>query len=93
MLRRAMIARVLMAAVSAVLLASLMQAQNSRGSVRGTVQDATGARVASAKIVVQSVESSVVRGTVSEDRGEFRVDDLQTGTYCSGNSSEQARLV
>jgi hypothetical protein len=81
MLRRAMIARVLIAAVSAVLLASLMQAQNSRGSVRGTVQDATGARVASAKIVVQSVESSVVRGTVSEDRGEFRVDDLLPGTY------------
>ena len=81
MLRRAMIARVLMAAVSAVLLASLMQAQNSRGSVRGTVQDATGARVASAKIVVQSVESSVVRGTLSEDRGEFRVDDLLPGTY------------
>jgi len=81
MLRRAMIARVLIAAVSAVLLASLMQAQNSRGSVRGTVQDATGARVASAKIVVQSVESSVVRGTLSEDRGEFRVDDLLPGTY------------
>ncbi len=81
MLRRAMIARVLIAAVSGVLLASLMQAQNSRGSVRGTVQDATGARVAAAKIVVQSVESSVVRGTVSEDRGEFRVDDLLPGTY------------
>ncbi len=81
MLRRALIARVLIAAVSAVLLASLMQAQNSRGSVRGTVQDATGARVASAKIVVQSVESSVVRGTLSEDRGEFRVDDLLPGTY------------
>jgi carboxypeptidase family protein len=76
-----MLSRAMTAIVCGVLLASLVQAQNSRGSLRGTVQDATGARVASAKIVVQSIESSVVRGTVSEDRGEFRVDDLLPGTY------------
>jgi hypothetical protein len=58
-----------------------MHAQNSLGSVRGTVEDATGARVPSAKIVVQSVGSSMRREAVAEDRGEFRMDDLLPGRY------------
>jgi hypothetical protein len=58
-----------------------LQAQNPRGSLRGTVEDATGARVASAKVVLQSVDSSLSRETVSEDRGEFRLDDLRPGVY------------
>ena len=81
MFRRAMIARVLIAAVCAMLAASLVQAQNPRGSLRGTVQDATGARIASAKIVVQAVDSSLRREASSEDRGEFRLDDLLPGAY------------
>jgi len=58
-----------------------MYAQNSTGSLRGTVKDATGARVSSAKIVIRSLDSSMRRATVSEDRGEFRVDNLAPGTY------------
>jgi hypothetical protein len=64
-----------------VLLTANLCAQNSRGSLRGTVQDATGARIASAKIVAQLSGSSVQRGTASEDRGEFRLDDLLPGNY------------
>jgi len=45
------------------------------------VQDATGARVASAQIVLQSVGSSLRREASSEDRGEFRLDDLLPGAY------------
>jgi hypothetical protein len=56
-------------------------AQNPRGSLRGTVQDATGARIASAKIEVQLAGSSVRREVHSEDRGEFRLDDLLPGSY------------
>ena len=66
--------------VAGVLLAAL-QAQNPRGSLRGTVQDATGARIPSAKIVVRAVDSSLQREAASEDRGEFRLDDLLPGTY------------
>jgi hypothetical protein len=62
-------------------LATVLQAQNPRGSLRGTVQDATGARVASAKIVLQAVDSSLQREASSEDRGEFRLDDLLPGAY------------
>jgi hypothetical protein len=57
------------------------QGQNPRGSLRGAVQDASGARIASAKIVVQSADSSLWREATSEDRGEFRLDDLLPGLY------------
>jgi hypothetical protein len=45
------------------------------------VQDPGGARVASAKIVIQAVDSAIEREAASEDRGEFRVDDLLPGAY------------
>ncbi len=67
--------------ISIILLLPLALAQNPRGSLRGSVQDSSGARIASAKIVVQSAESSLRREAVSEDRGEFRVDDLLPGKY------------
>ena len=56
-------------------------AQSPRGSLRGRVQDATGARIPSARIVVQTPDSTMKRETTSEDRGEFRVDDLAPGRY------------
>jgi len=49
--------------------------------MRGTVQDATGARIPGAKIVLQSADSSLRREAASEDRGEFRLDDLLPGRY------------
>jgi len=62
-------------------LGSLLHAQNSRGSLRGTVQDPTGARIAAARIVVQLVDGSTQREASTEDRGEFRLDDLLPGSY------------
>ena len=56
-------------------------AQTPRGSLHGTVQDASGARIASAKIVVQALASPLQRDTTTEDRGEFRIDDLPPGMY------------
>ncbi len=56
-------------------------AQNPRGSLRGAVQDASGARIPSAKVTVQSADAAMVREAQSEDRGEFRVDDLAPGKY------------
>jgi hypothetical protein len=67
--------------VSALILLSQLQAQNPHGSLRGTVKDATGARVSTAKIVAQLSGSSQQREAASEDRGEFRLDDLLPGNY------------
>jgi hypothetical protein len=65
----------------AILLTPYLHAQNSRGSLRGTVQDASGARISSARIVAKLADSSVQREASSEDRGEFRLDDLAPGSY------------
>jgi len=64
-----------------VSLAHTASAQNPRGSLRGTVQDTTGARIPSAKILVRSLDSAIEREATSEDRGEFRLDDLLPGSY------------
>ncbi len=67
--------------VSTIVLATALYGQNPRGSLRGTVQDVSGARIPSARIEVQSVDSSLRREASSEDRGEFRLDDLLPGAY------------
>ena len=43
--------------------------------------DSTGARVASAQVLVEAVASSLQREAKTEDRGEFRIDDLPPGNY------------
>ncbi|HXJ06193.1 MAG TPA: TonB-dependent receptor [Candidatus Acidoferrum sp.] len=55
--------------------------QNSRGTLRGTVQDSGGGRISSAQIVVQTHDSALQREATSDARGEFRIDDIVPGTY------------
>jgi len=64
-----------------VLLPAALLGQNSRGTLRGVVQDSKGGRIPAAKIVVQVTESSLERQASSDARGEFRIDDLLPGTY------------
>lgn len=59
----------------------LSLAQNPRGALRGTVLDQTGGRIPSAKVMVQSAETGIVREAACNDRGEFRIDDLVPGNY------------
>jgi Carboxypeptidase regulatory-like domain len=58
-----------------------MCAQNPRGILRGVVEDSTGARVASARIVIRASGSSFERKVRTDQRGEFRVEDLLPGPY------------
>jgi Carboxypeptidase regulatory-like domain/TonB dependent receptor len=73
--------KIAFALVSSLLLLSQIQAQSPRGSLRGSVQDVTGARIPKATVVAQSSDSSLRREADSEDRGEFRIDDLLPGRY------------
>ncbi|MGH9432508.1 MAG: carboxypeptidase regulatory-like domain-containing protein [Terriglobia bacterium] len=68
-------------AISVVLASFSLRAQNPTGSLQGAVQDATGGRVASAKIVARAIESPIRRQAISDGRGEFRIDDLLPGAY------------
>ncbi len=81
-----------------VIFLSPLHAQTPRGSLRGTVQDPSGARIPSAQIVLQAVDSSLRRQAISEDRGEFRMDDLLPGAYhmtvtAAGFASAKADIV
>lgn len=67
--------------LSILSLPSVSIAQNPRGALRGTVLDQTGGRIPSAKVMVQSAETGIVREAACNDRGEFRIDDLVPGNY------------
>jgi hypothetical protein len=73
--------KVLLAAVLLIATLASLHAQNPRGSLRGTVQDTSGARISHASIKVAAVGVSTVREASTEDRGEFRLDDLLPGNY------------
>jgi hypothetical protein len=60
---------------------SALRAQNPNGALRGEVQDASAARVAGARVLVQAVGSSVSRQATTDGRGEFRIDGLLPGSY------------
>ena len=89
---------ILTAIILVTTLFSPLYAQNPRGSLRGTVQDATGARIPSSTIELQAVDSPLRRESVSQANGEFRIDDLLPGAYritvkASGFASAEADVV
>ena len=61
--------------------ASLLRGQLTGASLRGLVQDATGARVAGATIEARMLGSAAVRRVVSDSHGEFIFVDLAPGRY------------
>jgi len=72
--------------------------QSPRGSLRGAVEDQSGARISGAQVLAQLAGSSIQRRAVSEDRGEFRLDELQPGNYrvtisAAGFASAQADVT
>src|SRR5271156_5082161 len=76
-----LLGRITFVFLGAILLAVAGYGQNPNGALRGEVQDASGARVAGARIAVQSAGSSIPREAVANDRGEFRIEGLLPGSY------------
>ena len=60
---------------------TLLHSQNPNGALRGEVQDATGARVAGARVLVQAAASSMNREATANAQGEFRIEGLLPGSY------------
>ena len=58
-----------------------LKGQNPRGSLQGEVQDAMGARIATATVSVSNNGIAVERTTQVNGQGEFRIDDLPSGRY------------
>src|SRR6516162_7510382 len=56
-------------------------AQSTFGSIAGSVTDPTGAVVTGAKIEVKNQDTRVLRTALTDATGEFRVINLDAGTY------------
>ena len=65
-------------------LALVVQAQTSRGTVSGTVADATGAVIPGATVTLTNTETTLSRTAVTNDEGFYRFDAVDLGTYSLG---------
>src|SRR4051812_41910032 len=67
--------------ILALVLAGSLAAQTFRGSVKGTVEDPSGAALAGAKVTATNSGTGVSRATLSGAAGDFSVPDLPPGKY------------
>ena len=58
-----------------------LYAQSERGSIRGTVEDPSGAVVAGARVTALNVGTGVETGTTTTDAGNYNIPQLPPGTY------------
>ena len=73
--------RVRMILAFVILAATSLLAQTFRGTVLGTVTDASGAVVAGAKVAVRNVNTGQERTTETSADGSYSVPELPIGTY------------
>jgi hypothetical protein len=64
-----------------LLLAVSANSQSPAGTLQGEVQDSTHGRISAATVVVRSLGTSLERQSTTGKQGEFRVPDLQPGSY------------
>ncbi|HLB86270.1 MAG TPA: carboxypeptidase-like regulatory domain-containing protein, partial [Terriglobales bacterium] len=73
--------RVRMILALVVLAATSLVAQTFRGTILGTVTDASGAVVSGAKVTVRNVNTGLERATQTSTDGSYSVPELPIGTY------------
>jgi hypothetical protein len=67
--------------VALLLLPASATAQTFRGTILGTVTDASGASVPGAKVVVKNLGTGLTRETTTADDGTYSVPELPIGNY------------
>src|SRR6266705_3968944 len=79
------------------LVGSSLLAQNTTGTIRGTVTGAGGAPIASAQIVARNTSTGATRNALSNDAGAYALVGLTPGTYDVNvrriGSSPQSRTI
>src|SRR3984885_5408561 len=61
--------------------ASLAHGQSTFGSVRGVVQDASGAVISDTQIVLHSTDENTERTAVADASGSFNLENVKAGKY------------
>jgi hypothetical protein len=56
-------------------------AQSVSSEIQGTVKDPTGAVILGAKVTARSLETHVLRSTVTDSAGSYYIDGLRAGSY------------
>jgi len=64
-----------------IVLLAAARAQSTFGSIRGTVQDASGAVIPGALVTVHSLDENFDRQATSDGAGNFVVENLKAGRY------------
>jgi hypothetical protein len=65
----------------ALALCALVEAQSGRGTISGTVRDASGAVVPTAQVTITNTETNQVSNLSTNDLGDFTIPDVAVGTY------------
>jgi hypothetical protein len=63
------------------LLGSATHAQETLGSINGTVKDSTGATISGASVKAPNVATNLEQSTTTKSDGSFAISDLPIGTY------------
>ncbi len=79
--RRALYALALPIIACLLFLAPSLQAQQTLGSINGTVVDTTGAAIPGAKVTVVSSATGLTRTTMTRNDGTFQILNLSIGAY------------
>jgi hypothetical protein len=64
-----------------LLIATVARGQSTFGSVRGTVQDATGAAIPNTHIVLHSTDENTDRSIETDSSGDFIFENVKAGKY------------
>jgi|SRR5687768_1940494 len=61
--------------------ASILFAQLTVSTIRGSATDPSGAVIANAQITITNLGTNISRSTVANDKGDYELSDLPRGTY------------
>ena len=79
--RRTLLGRVLALLILSSAVGTVVTAQSGRGNISGTVRDASGASIPSAKVTVVNSATNEQYGLTTNDKGDYAAVDLPVGTY------------
>jgi hypothetical protein len=79
--RRFRMIGITLAILATLLCASQCFAQSTFGSVRGVVQDSSGATIPGAQVILHSVDENTDRSVTSDDSGNYVLENVKAGNY------------